>query len=55
MSIFVNKKEFSEKKEILDILEKLEIAHKNKDELMAAILLTKLAQKNIKIEAIKQK
>ena len=49
MSIFTNKKDFEDKPEILDILNKLEVAHKNQDELACGILLTKLKQKNIKI------
>ena len=49
MSIFTNKQDFEDKPEILDILNKLEVAHKNQDELACGILLTKLKQKNIKI------
>ena len=49
MSIFTNKKDFENRPEILDILNRLEVAHKNQDELACAILLTKLKQKKIKI------
>lgn len=54
MSIFTNKEQFADRPEILAILDKLEVAHKNKDELAAAILLTKLKQKNIKLVVDKQ-
>lgn len=49
MSIFTNKQDFEGDYEIYNILTKLEKAHKDQDELAAAILLTKLKQKNIKI------
>lgn len=49
MSIFTNKKDFEENFEVLELLNKLEKAHKAQDELACAILLTKLDQKNIKL------
>lgn len=49
MSIFKNKEQFENQPEIIDILNRLEKAHKEQDELACAILLTKLNQKNIKI------
>lgn len=54
MSIFTNKDDFADRPEILALLERLEVAHKNQDEFSAAILLTRLKQKNIKIVVDKQ-
>jgi hypothetical protein len=54
MSIFKNKEQFEDDFEIYSILTKLEKAHKEQDELAAAILLTKLKQKNIKIVVDKE-
>jgi hypothetical protein len=49
MKLFTNKEDFADRPEIYDILTRLETAHKNQDDLAAAILLTKLKQKNIKL------
>ena len=49
MSIFTNKQDFEDNYEVYELLKKLEVAHKNQDELACAILLTKLSQLNIKI------
>ena len=54
MTIFTNKDQFADRPEIMALLEKLELAHKNQDELASAILLTKLKQKNIKIVVDKE-
>ena len=51
MSIFTNKDQFADRPEIMRILEALEVAHAKQDELSAAILLTRLSQYNIKLEA----
>lgn len=48
MSIFTNKNSIKNK-EILELLNKLEQAHKDQDALASSVLLTKLRQKNIKI------
>jgi hypothetical protein len=42
MEIFSNKNDFSDKPEVLALLEKLEKAHADQDELACAMLLTKL-------------
>jgi hypothetical protein len=54
MSIFTNKQDFEENFEVLELLNKLEKAHKAQDELACAILLTQLSQKNIKIVVDKE-
>lgn len=51
MSIFTNKQNFADRPEIMRILEALEVAHAKQDELSASILLTRLSQYNIKLEA----
>lgn len=49
MSLITNKDDFRHMPEVWHILDKLELAHKLQDELMASILLTKLSQLNFKI------
>lgn len=52
MSIFTNKSEFENRPEILALLEKLEKAHKDQDELASMVLLHKLkAEHNITVKA----
>lgn len=50
MTLFTNKENFADRPEIMELLEKLEKAHADQDELASAVLLTKLRQLNITIK-----
>ena len=49
MTLFTNKEEFADRPEIMKLLEGLEKAHAEQDELSASFLLTRLRQLNITI------
>jgi hypothetical protein len=51
MSIFNNKEDFKDRPEVYKMLTALEVAHAKQDEFSAAVLLTRLKQKNINIVA----
>ena len=51
MQVFINKDDFKDRPEVYKMLTALEVAHAKQDEFSAAVLLTRLKQKNIDIVA----
>jgi|VirMetMinimDraft_7_1064189.scaffolds.fasta_scaffold01340_23 hypothetical protein len=51
MELFNNKADFTDRPEVMKLLQGLEEAHRDQDELKASILLTKLKQLNITVES----